>query len=707
LKRLATVLISILSLGPAGVAATFQTTLRMPSGQLTASSDPSNPNSFDISIVGGVTMTNLGPEEATIAGTLVVFTTPLPPRASPYVILLCTIQFTLADSITGTCQIPSWFVDGYSFISGGQFTITGGTGTYAGASGTISLSGTSSGPIFLSSPPATIAITGSGNITLTGSSGAGPAPTAPIVSAVEDAGGYTSPVAPGSIFVVKGTNLAGSRLVQFGFPLPGTTSDGVSITFTPITGGSGVSAYLVYTIAQQLAAVLPSTLAPGTYYVTVTYNRQTSPPFPATVVKLKPGLFTQDATGSGLVLGQNYISPKQYDLNRLTTGVVNGYTISPAKPGQTVILYATGLGAVPGGDNTASTGYDYGVDGTAVEVIVGGSNGTTIPASYAGAVAGFAGLDQVNFTLPANVLTGCAVTLQISVSGILSNAVTLSVAPSASASACSFPPLTKSQLEDLDNGGTYTSGILELKAATNVKLPGISGNTVSASFTQVTGFQIPTSVVTGSYSTIGNCQLATTAQVVAAPTNSTSLDAGMITLTGPDGSGISNLPLPDGWDFSYFGDLSKYNLVAGSYTLNGGGGKDVGKFSASVTLGPPVTLNSDFPSTVTRSNPLTLTWTGGNPTDTVQIGGEVATTDGPVPVFHQFACLTTAISGSFTVPAAVLSQLPPPSHYTGAEQLTVTVGPAPLAFSVPLTAGGTAIGTFSASAVIFGNVEYQ
>jgi uncharacterized protein (TIGR03437 family) len=219
----------------------------------------------------------------------------------------------------------------------------------------------------LSSPsPPPYGLTGSGSITLAGSSGAGAPPTAPIVSAVQDAGSYTSTIAPGGIFVVKGSNLAGGQLTQFGFPLPTTASGGASITFTPITGGSGAGAYLVYTLPQQLAAVLPSTLAPGSYYVTVTYNGQTGAPYPVTVVSVKPGLFTQDSSGWGLALAQNYVSATQYDLNRLTTGVVNGYTISPAKPGQTVILYATGLGAVPGGDNTASAGYDYGANGTAV-----------------------------------------------------------------------------------------------------------------------------------------------------------------------------------------------------------------------------------------------------------------------------------------------------------------------------------------------------
>jgi uncharacterized protein (TIGR03437 family) len=43
--------------------------------------------------------------------------------------------------------------------------------------------------------------------------------------------------------------------------------------------------------------------------------------------------------------------------------------------------------------------------------------------------AGYAGEDRINFTLPANVPTGCAVTLQISVNGVLSAPTSIAIAP--------------------------------------------------------------------------------------------------------------------------------------------------------------------------------------------------------------------------------------------------------------------------------------
>ena len=83
---------------------------------------------------------------------------------------------------------------------------------------------------------------------------------------------------------------------------------------------------------NQIACILPSTVAAGNYNVTVT-NGTVSAPVVAQVVANKIGLFTQDSTGSGLALVQNYISASVVDLNRLTTGSVGGVTISPAQTG--------------------------------------------------------------------------------------------------------------------------------------------------------------------------------------------------------------------------------------------------------------------------------------------------------------------------------------------------------------------------------------
>ncbi len=187
----------------------------------------------------------------------------------------------------------------------------------------------------------------------------------PTITAVLDAGSYTPNIAEGSVFVIKGTGLSSPGLTQPPFPLP-TAIGGVSIAFTPALGGSPTLAFIDYLYntggMNQLAAILPSTLPVGFYNLTVTNNGVTSSPFPVTVVAQKPGLLTVDESGDGLAVAQNYISATELDLDRYTTGTVAGFTISPAHPGETLIAWATGFGAVPFADNMRARVDDPAID---------------------------------------------------------------------------------------------------------------------------------------------------------------------------------------------------------------------------------------------------------------------------------------------------------------------------------------------------------
>ena len=69
-----------------------------------------------------------------------------------------------------------------------------------------------------------------------------------------------------------------------------TTFGGTSISFTPVAGGSAIPAKIVYTLAGQVAGLLPSSIAPGTYAVRVTYNGLTSAPQNVTVVARSFGI---------------------------------------------------------------------------------------------------------------------------------------------------------------------------------------------------------------------------------------------------------------------------------------------------------------------------------------------------------------------------------------------------------------------------------
>ncbi len=556
-----------------------------------------------------------------------------------------------------------------------------------------------------------------------------------------DAASNTAGIAQGSIFIVKGSNLAPSGFVQTGFPLPAATSNGVGITFTPAAGGSGTAAYMIYTCntatygcvnnKTQLAAILPSTLAAGSYNVTVTSNGSTSAPFSASVVARKFEMFTQDSTGTGLAVVQNYVSASELDINRFTTGVISGITISPAKPNEPVIVWGTGMGGVTFADNTGSPGYDFSKNGVNVQAIVGG---VSVPVAYAGRTATLAGEDEVVFTLPATIPTGCTVSLQISVNGALSAPTFISIAPGANSSGCVQPGVTAAQLQSLDNGGTINFGGFGINQIqeTVPSVGSIKVDSVSGGFNQITGFQLASAAQYTIFSaaSTGACQVITVSGngSVLVGGNLTGLDAGAVSLNGPSGSGISsaalsedatshtyNLSLGDeGLGVTVPGSLNA-TLVAGQYTLTGSGGNDVGSFSVSLNLGTPFTLSAPLPATVNRSSNLALSWTGGNSSDIVEIIGFSGTTSGSgansVTTATEFLCSTTAGPGQFSVPASVLMQLPPTASAAtgGTGFLEIESGPTPTSFNPALKSGsgGTISSVVSALLGTGGLVTYQ
>jgi uncharacterized protein (TIGR03437 family) len=675
-----------------------------------------------ISATGTATLTNIG--SGTFSGTV-----SLTPDSSGNYSAPFTIKLTGgADTITGTLKIPPAVLTGSgtasASITGGTYGGGVATGSFPSLAGTGSLSGTS----------ITLSFTGAGTIT-TIAGGGTPVPT---ISAVQDAASYTSNIAQGSIFVVKGSNLAPTGFTPFAPPRPTVSSSGVKITFAPAGGGAGTDVYLVYLCntstygcvgdKTQLSGILPSTVAVGSYNVTVT-NGTVSAPFAAQVVANKIGLFTQSQDGTGLASVQNYIAVGVADLNRLTTGIlypntVYSTTISPAHPGQAVIAYGTGLGGYAAGDNSASPALDFRSSETIVAIV----GGVTIPVDYAGR-AGYAGQDQINFTLPGNVQTGCAVPLQISVNGNLSAATTISIAPDANSSACVMPGYTLQQLKNFDNGGTYTIGGFSITQFTEtVQVQGqgqtVKLDSISGAFSQITGFQLGAAATAnptvGQQS--GSCMVipfttAGSTSGVSAGGKLTSLDAGTITINGPTGSSLTNQALTEdaSYDYSYTSyeglgitGQASFSLVAGTYTLSGAGGKDVGAFSTSLTLGSPLTITGGLPSTVIRSAGLPLNWTGGNTSDVVVIVGLSETSTGTgssaVTTGAEFICTTTAGQGGFTVPASILTQLP--ASTTGI--LEMSSGNNTASFTASLKAGGSIdVGYFGAFLGIGAAPAYQ
>jgi uncharacterized protein (TIGR03437 family) len=221
-------------------------------------------------------------------------------------------------------------------------------------------------------------------------------------------------IAQGSYFTIYGNGFgAGSSACGANFkscfwnpyPLP-TQIQGASASVTIGANTNPIPVYLefaaqVTSAFSQINAILPSITPVGAGTLTVSYGGQTSAPVPINVVASSFGTFSFNEAGSGpgVIMDANYVPLTPFHT---------------AKPGQVVILWGTGLGPPPDPSTEATvapcpTGCDLRGPNLSVNVYVGGQ-----PASvaYAGRST-YTAEDQVVFTIPTTVTTGCYVSVAV------------------------------------------------------------------------------------------------------------------------------------------------------------------------------------------------------------------------------------------------------------------------------------------------------
>lgn len=469
--------------------------------------------------------------------------------------------------------------------------------------------------------------------------------------------GYQPTLAPGVVFVIFGANMGPASIATASAPNYPANLGGTSVTFTP-TSGSPVAAKMVYSLAGQVAGLLPSSAAPGTYAVTVTYNNQTSAPQSVTVAARSFGIATSNSAGSGTAQATIGNVNSGLSLTRFTPGSVafGGFTwtLTPAHPGDTLVLWGTGGGADPANDTGGTSG-----DQTAAGKFVVNVEGTPITPIYAGAASGYPGLWQINFTLPATIAPNCFAATQVSAGGQLGNAVTIPIA-AAGQTSCSAPGFSQTSLATLDAGGKIT----------------FAGMTVGKTFAYTNGVATETDVVGGPFSqfsagewslefsgpTIGPCNVldetypaggkeatGADAYLNAGPSLSVS-GAGIPTTTVP--------PVNTPTGPVYIANFAKGALVnGGTYTLTGPGGSQVGAFTATATMPGSLTVpNLSSFTTINRSQPLTVNWTGtGFDQVIIRIETDILTASSTHSA--NLTCAVPAAPGTYTIPAAALSYL--------------------------------------------------
>ncbi|MDX2269050.1 MAG: hypothetical protein NW208_13155 [Bryobacter sp.] len=220
-------------------------------------------------------------------------------------------------------------------------------------------------------------------------------------------------IARGSIFTIFGRNLGPAMPVTASFPI-GMVLSGTALE---VCVGPNCTAVLpLFVSSSQINAILPSNAPLGRVNLRARVGGVNSNWLTIDTLEASPGLFAINAAGFGPGIVQNFVSPTEAPNNSL------GNT---ARPGQSLILYGTGLGAITAPDNQPAPAGNVG----RVEVLVGEQ---VVAPDYAGRTPVFAGLDQINFTVPAGTPTGCYVPLRVRSNGrVTSNTVTIAIGPRA------------------------------------------------------------------------------------------------------------------------------------------------------------------------------------------------------------------------------------------------------------------------------------
>jgi uncharacterized protein (TIGR03437 family) len=162
---------------------------------------------------------------------------------------------------------------------------------------------------------------------------------APVVNIVANAEGEAPLIAPNTWVEIKGLNLApagdkrawnNSDFVNNQLP---AQLDGVSVTV------NGKSAYLYYISPAQVNILTPPDSLSGPVQVQLTNNGALAAAFTAQAQAISPSFFVFN--------GGPYVAATHVDGSFLGPATLYPGSTTPAKPGETVVLYANGFGATP------------------------------------------------------------------------------------------------------------------------------------------------------------------------------------------------------------------------------------------------------------------------------------------------------------------------------------------------------------------------
>lgn len=289
----------------------------------------------------------------------------------------------------------------------------------------------------------------------------------------------SSSLAPGSIVAIFGTRLTdGTSCLQPAcYPTldsngkVNTTLSGVQVTV------NGIAAPILYTRASpgQLGIQIPYEVSGTTATVQVTVAGQSSAAKTVSLSPASPGLFTANQGGTGAAAVKH------------SDGTTDVTAQNPARPGEVVIFYATGLGqvtpavatgALATGSTSALVKPTVTIDGLAAEVQYWGLSGCC------------AGLNQLNVVVPAAARSASDLSVVLSSGGVQANPVTIAVGTTPPPSSSNPVPAISSLLPATVDAGsqarTLTINGTGFIAGSTVTFNGVPKTVTFISQTQLT-----------------------------------------------------------------------------------------------------------------------------------------------------------------------------------------------------------------------------
>jgi uncharacterized protein (TIGR03437 family) len=193
-----------------------------------------------------------------------------------------------------------------------------------------------------------------------------------------------NPISPGEFVALFGTGLVASNQTAKA-PYP-TTLNNVTVT----VNGTNAPIYSVTHLPQydQINCLIPYGTTGATAKIVVTNGSAVSNTVTVPVAPTSPGIYSLDQSGSG-----------SGAIEHANGSVVNA--ANPANPGETVVVFLTGMGAVtpPVSDGTASTGNPLNKTVQPI-VYIADQQANVI---FSGLAPGFPGLYQINVTIPMTI----------------------------------------------------------------------------------------------------------------------------------------------------------------------------------------------------------------------------------------------------------------------------------------------------------------